>query len=613
MRRIILACMLFSAPILAAGLNPASLASATVEFNATHTFTFIEEQDSRFERLTANLSWVPMTTSSHDADVSVENGEFRGDHVAVQRSAPEDFKTRIRASVDAERHQPRIEEATVFPLSEEAREAMRGHAEYLQGNGLIEITPRVKRTATQAAGEAETLRGVVDNVAAWTASNIDYNLSTTNAEASLPVSEVLDQGNGVCDEITNVFIAQLRSLGIPARYVSGVAYTESESFPDRWGAHGWAEVYFPGHGWVPYDPTYQQYGFVDASHVAFNKGSPEDKYGTSYEWRSRGVDVDYERSWSAGLVANASDDRGVSVAVRAADTPVGFDGYNRVEASVVNEKPYYQTVRVERVPTQGLSYGGRSSRVVTLSPRENASVEWRVDVDGEFNSGYEYTVPVVVRAAGQQARSSFMVAERASSDVDFGSSESSEASCSTGSDVFDPGEPVRITCDVDGVSAACVAGRCGEASSSPTLTVEAPNSSVTREVRLPDVGESAYVSIPLTLTPGLSAGNASFDTGSSVLSVSYDVDRAGVVDSVVVEVSDGSTVRSVPVNASAGEATVEVDASLGFHPSVSVNVVAVSGSEAYRESPVMSVVETRSWLGRVVDGVARTITSLNAS
>jgi len=64
-------------------------------------------------------------------------------------------------------------------------------------------------------------------------------------------------------------LALLRAVGIPGRFISGIAYTESKEFPKNWGAHGWAEVYFPGTGWVPFDVTYGEYGYVDPTHISW--------------------------------------------------------------------------------------------------------------------------------------------------------------------------------------------------------------------------------------------------------------------------------------------------------------------------------------------------------
>lgn len=67
-----------------------------------------------------------------------------------------------------------------------------------------------------------------------------------------PAPVVLKRGTGSCSEYTFSFIALLRAAGIPARYVGSVVERGERGSYD-WVFHRWAEVYFPGYGWVPVD------------------------------------------------------------------------------------------------------------------------------------------------------------------------------------------------------------------------------------------------------------------------------------------------------------------------------------------------------------------------
>jgi transglutaminase-like putative cysteine protease len=77
---------------------------------------------------------------------------------------------------------------------------------------------------------------------------------------STPVSKVMQLRAGVCQDFTHVMISGLRSLGLPARYVSG--YVRTVPPPGqvrRRGAdqsHAWVGAWMgPEHGWVDFDPT----------------------------------------------------------------------------------------------------------------------------------------------------------------------------------------------------------------------------------------------------------------------------------------------------------------------------------------------------------------------
>lgn len=84
-----------------------------------------------------------------------------------------------------------------------------------------------------------------------------------------PLSEVLTLRRGVCQDFAHLAIGCLRSLGLPARYVSG--YLQSVPPPGQprlRGAdtsHAWFAAFDPDIGWVDFDPTNDQ--IVNDQHV----------------------------------------------------------------------------------------------------------------------------------------------------------------------------------------------------------------------------------------------------------------------------------------------------------------------------------------------------------
>ncbi len=73
--------------------------------------------------------------------------------------------------------------------------------------------------------------------------------------AARPPEETLALGHGACRDVTMLFLAACRSLGVPARFVSG--YQAHADTPDgRRHLHAWAEAFAPGSGWRAYDPTH---------------------------------------------------------------------------------------------------------------------------------------------------------------------------------------------------------------------------------------------------------------------------------------------------------------------------------------------------------------------
>ncbi len=90
-----------------------------------------------------------------------------------------------------------------------------------------------------------------------------------------PAEETLKLGHGACRDVTTLFLAACRSLGVPARFVSG--YQAHADTPDgRRHLHAWPEAFVPGLGWRAYDPTHGL--TVSDGHVAL--AAAPDQAGT---------------------------------------------------------------------------------------------------------------------------------------------------------------------------------------------------------------------------------------------------------------------------------------------------------------------------------------------
>ncbi|GAC1659439.1 MAG: transglutaminase family protein [Acidobacteriaceae bacterium] len=92
-------------------------------------------------------------------------------------------------------------------------------------------------------------------VSAWLHSSLTYEPGSTVVGTS--VAEVLAKASGVCQDYAHAACALLRSLQIPARYVSGY-FAPREIGPGEEvdaQSHAWVEAFVPGWGWWGIDPT----------------------------------------------------------------------------------------------------------------------------------------------------------------------------------------------------------------------------------------------------------------------------------------------------------------------------------------------------------------------
>ena len=117
------------------------------------------------------------------------------------------------------------------------------------------LAPRGSLYARYAAPLLDPRRPLLEAVDALMRTiHREFRYDPVATTVSTPVSEVLEERHGVCQDFAHLMIACLRSHGVPARYVSGYLVPK----PGVVGAqasHAWVSVYCPGVGWVDFDPT----------------------------------------------------------------------------------------------------------------------------------------------------------------------------------------------------------------------------------------------------------------------------------------------------------------------------------------------------------------------
>lgn len=97
-------------------------------------------------------------------------------------------------------------------------------------------------------------------------SSLKYEPGATDVKTT--ASEALSLGSGVCQDFAHLMLAACRSLGIPARYVSGYLYSPQTlrdreeagiDVPANAASHAWVDVFVEDRGWLSLDPTHNSW------------------------------------------------------------------------------------------------------------------------------------------------------------------------------------------------------------------------------------------------------------------------------------------------------------------------------------------------------------------
>lgn len=279
---------------------------------------------------------------------------------------------------------------------------------YLKETEIIDITPEIYSIAADISQQTNDLFELEYLLAEYVRRNIHYDLITLTSDVSQKSSWVLKNNIGVCDELTNLFISFNRALGIPARFVSGYAYTELDVFENNWVPHAWAEVYFPNYGWIPFDVTYGQYGLLDSGHIKMNYGTDGSGSAVKYDYVGRNVNLkpDLLKTDISAVLEGQKYVPEYNFEVKMFDDEVGFNSFNLVEVSLINPTNYYLTADLYLANTKGIKIFEESTekilnktihrKIILLKPLERKKVYWLIKVDDALDKNYYYTYPIIV-------------------------------------------------------------------------------------------------------------------------------------------------------------------------------------------------------------------------
>lgn len=131
-------------------------------------------------------------------------------------------------------------------------------SEYFQ---LPDLDARIKPLADRMTSGAKNPYDKAANIERYLQTKYTYTLDLSGPRTADPMAYFLFQSKaGNCEYFASAMTVLLRSEGVPARYVTGFLGGEYNDVAGDFiirasDAHAWVEVYFPGYGWITFDPT----------------------------------------------------------------------------------------------------------------------------------------------------------------------------------------------------------------------------------------------------------------------------------------------------------------------------------------------------------------------
>jgi transglutaminase-like putative cysteine protease len=125
---------------------------------------------------------------------------------------------------------------------------------------LPESTPgRVAALTANVTADASNRYETARTIEQYLETNREYSLDVDRPDGNVADAFLFEMAAGYCTYYATTMVTMLRTQGIPARftvgYVPGEQVDDDQYVVRGYDSHAWVEVYFPGQGWVPFDPT----------------------------------------------------------------------------------------------------------------------------------------------------------------------------------------------------------------------------------------------------------------------------------------------------------------------------------------------------------------------
>jgi YVTN family beta-propeller protein len=183
------------------------------------------------------------------ADILTDKWGQKVAHFRFNDLGPDKF-TDVRMTVSAKMYETRF---FVFPNKvgklEDIPKEIRDR--YLVDDAKFDFgNPIIRQAVLEAVGTETNPYWIARRIQQYCVDKLEYERVGGWNVAPM----VLKRGTGSCSEYTFVYIAMCRAAGVPARYAGAIVVRNDDaSYDDVF--HRWVEVYLPGYGWIPVDPS----------------------------------------------------------------------------------------------------------------------------------------------------------------------------------------------------------------------------------------------------------------------------------------------------------------------------------------------------------------------
>lgn len=341
----------------------------------------ITEQQGKIKELTSKYFFIPHSDSRQEVLSIDPFSRPQADSIYNAKSRfmwyelHDEYLLGYRAKIKTHFYQYPIG-STPFPLNKIPDNLKK----YTVFDYIIDNNGSINQFAQELIQGENELFTVVFKIGDWINKNIGYKVND-NYDVKR-ASTVYKTKNGECDDISVLFLSMLRSVQVPSRLVSGIAKGDGD-----FGYHAWVEVYFDGVGWVPFDATSGDFGYLSNFHIKLNHHSSiPQMLLTQWEFYPYFGDVEINSKKLPDVSAKIIEMKPHEITpfeinVHAFENTIGINSYLPVVITSWNNTPYYTSNKIYVGEISGIEILGNLKYLLDYAPYEKKEIKAMLKFD----------------------------------------------------------------------------------------------------------------------------------------------------------------------------------------------------------------------------------------
>ncbi|MFH1823187.1 MAG: transglutaminase-like domain-containing protein [archaeon] len=324
---------------------------------------------SSSSNLNINVFIYPRNDEKQTAIITTIPGGFiQEEYIKFKYNSGGDLQIKILSEITTNFLMKYITKDTLISVLKEETSQHKELEPYLEPSSYINFNDQYVISKSQQLNTGKAIETAF-KIGEYLKENMDYDINISELKKA---SEIIQDKTGVCSHYSILFIALARANGIPARYISGIAYSNKEG---TFREHAWVEIWI--NDWIPFDPTFGQFGWLDSSHIILKKSAFPDDPSIEYTYSGTitpgKIDIKTTINSESGSFRVPLD-----LTLNLFKEKVGMGSYVPLEIIVKNNNNFFVAIPIRVSLAPGIY--GSNEKILLLEPGSSKKTSFIIEI-----------------------------------------------------------------------------------------------------------------------------------------------------------------------------------------------------------------------------------------